>query len=274
LEAGGTYANHFTTPSPACHRRALMSWFRVDDTLAAHPKTRRAGLAAMGLWTVAGSWSSQQLTEGFIPEWFVATWPQGKTLARRLVLAELWDEAKDGDERGWLFHDWTDANPTAEKEKERRRKARDRQRRLREKSAAKREEALDKALDESLSRGTSRVTDSVSHGAPSRPDPSRSSLPTEETSKTSQGGVTEVVARASNPPLYPDHCPDHQVAVPPPCGGCQKQKAANKARAEALPDYRLRVVPPLCGECDERWIETPTGLAKCPRCYPTEMRTA
>jgi hypothetical protein len=62
-----------------------MSWFRVDDTLAAHPKTRRAGLAAMGLWTVAGSWSSQQLTEGFVPDWFVATWPQGKKLAAQLV---------------------------------------------------------------------------------------------------------------------------------------------------------------------------------------------
>jgi hypothetical protein len=48
-------------------------------------------------------------------------------------------------------------------------------------------------------------------------------------------------------------------------------RQANKARAEALPDYRLRVVPDLCGECDERWIETPTGLAKCPNCYPREM---
>jgi hypothetical protein len=124
-----------------------MSWFRVDDTLAAHPKTRRAGLAAMGLWTVSGSWSSQQLTEGFVPEWFVATWPQGKKLAQQLVVAGYWDPAKQDDEQGWQFHDWTDANPTAEKEKERRRKARERQRKLRERSAEKREEALDKALE-------------------------------------------------------------------------------------------------------------------------------
>jgi hypothetical protein len=123
-----------------------MSWFRVDDTLAAHPKTRRAGLAAMGLWTVAGSWSSQQLTEGFVPEWFVATWPQGKKLAAAArPRRATGSPPKQDDEQGWLFHDWTDANPTAEKEKERRRKARERQRKLRERSAAKREEALDKA---------------------------------------------------------------------------------------------------------------------------------
>jgi hypothetical protein len=50
-----------------------------------------------------------------------------------------------------------------------------------------------------------------------------------------------------------------------------KQKRLNAQQAEKLPDYRLRVIKPLCGECDERWIETPDGLAKCPNCYPQEM---
>jgi hypothetical protein len=212
-----------------------MTWFRVDDTLAAHPKTRRAGLAAMGLWTVAGSWSSQQLTEGFVPEWFVATWPSGKKLARQLVVAGYWEESEDGDETGWLFHDWTDANPTAEKEKERRRKARERQKKLRERSAAKREEALDKALDEEMSRGTSRVTDAVSHGAPTRPVPTRPCLPTEDTSKTSQGGVTEVDARPSAPPLYSDRCQRHgDIAEPGPCGECADARKASQRRTITL----------------------------------------
>ena len=243
-----------------------MSWFRVDDTLAAHPKTRRAGLAAMGLWTVAGSWSSQQLTEGFVPDWFVATWPQGKKLAAQLVTAGYWEPAEIDGEQGWKFHDWTDANPTAEAEKERRRKARERQRRLRERSASKREEAFDKAFEAELSRGTSRVTDAVSHGAPSRPDPSRPLTTTQE------GGATYVSRDAATPPRFPDHCDEHaDVAVPGRCGDCKDQREANRASAERLPDYRLRVVPPLCGECDERWIETPDGLAKCPRCYPQEV---
>jgi hypothetical protein len=88
----------------------------------------------------------------------------------------------------------------------------------------------------------------------------------------SEGGSHVSKGSAFAPPRFPDHCPDHaHVEVPPKCGGCQKQKQANKARAEALPDYRMRVIKPLCGECDERWVETASGLAKCPRCYPTEM---
>jgi hypothetical protein len=202
-----------------------MSWFRVDDTLAAHPKTRRAGLAAMGLWTVAGSWSSQQLTEGFIPEWFVATWPHGKKLAAQLVAAGYWDATTIDDEPGWQFHDWTDSNPTAEMEKERRRKARDRQRRLRERSADKREAAFDKALDEELSRSTSRVTYAVSNGAPTRPDPTRPIT-------TQEGGGSHVSsATASAPPRFPDHCQRHaDDAEPGPCGDCADARKANRAK--------------------------------------------
>jgi hypothetical protein len=247
-----------------------MSWFRVDDTLAAHPKTRRAGLAAMGLWTVAGSWSSQQLTEGFIPDWFVATWPNGKKLARALVVAGYWEDAKDGDETGWLFHDWTDANPTAEKEKERRRKARDRQRRLREKSAAKREEALDKALDEAMSRSTSRVTDAVSHGAPSRPDPSRPSLPTEESQNedSSKGGSHVSRGSASAPPLFPDHCDEHaNNPKPGKCGDCADARKVRRVLSVVGPANPATV--PHCGECDEtRHRETPFGVIRCPECHP------
>lgn len=229
----------------------------------------------MGLWTVAGSWSSQQLTEGFVPEWFVATWPNGKKLARALVEAGLWNEA-DGPEPGWTFHDWTDANPTAEKEKERRRKARERQRRLREKSAAKREEALDKALEEQLSRGTSRVTNSVSHGAPTRPDPSRSSPPTEVTNygTTSEGGVTEVDAREGDPPLFPDHCTRHQNTYDPPnCGQCADARKTRLRLASVGPHNPA--TKPHCGACDEaRLLSTRFGTIPCPDCNPAAERSA
>jgi hypothetical protein len=115
------------------------------------------------------------------------------------------------------------------------------------------------------------VTDDVSNGAPSRPYPSRPdpSSPDGEEGSSSRGG-SHVSSETPKPPLYPDHCAAHAfVAVPGKCGDCADARKANKAAAETLPDYRLRIVPPLCGECDERWIETPDGLAKCPRCYPT-----
>ena len=86
--------------------------------------------------------------------------------------------------------------------------------------------------------------------------------------ETSRGGVTEVDAHAS-PPLFPTHCRRHaNTAEPGPCGDCADARRAHAARQQALPDYRLRVVKPLCGQCDERWIETPDGLAHCPRCSP------
>jgi hypothetical protein len=87
----------------------------------------------------------------------------------------------------------------------------------------------------------------------------------------SQGGSHVSSGSGSAPPRFPDHCTRHaDVPIPGKCGDCKDTREANRYAAEQLPDYRLMVVPPLCGECDERWIETPSGLAKCPRCYPQE----
>lgn len=98
-----------------------MTWFKVDDTLAAHPKARRAGLPAIGLWAVAGSWSSQQLEDGFVPGWFVESWPSGRKLANALVSAKLWTPAvKEGD-KGWQFHQWDERQPSSDTVKAERR---------------------------------------------------------------------------------------------------------------------------------------------------------
>ena len=67
-----------------------MTWFRVDDTLAMHPKVYAAGNAAMGLWVRAGAWSMQQLTDGdrsrpIVAVGFNSERYQGRNLALRLV---------------------------------------------------------------------------------------------------------------------------------------------------------------------------------------------
>lgn len=92
-----------------------MTWFKVDDHLHSHPKTWAASLAAMGLWSVAGSWSSDQLTDGFIPEHMAMALSRGQIeLADELVLAGLWERT----EKGYQFHEWdrdadgTIRNPT------------------------------------------------------------------------------------------------------------------------------------------------------------------
>jgi hypothetical protein len=81
--------------------------FRVDDGLHNHPKARKAGLEAMGLWNVSGSWCMGYLTDGFVPDWYVRGWPKGLTLARRLVEAGFWTPAVKDGEKGWQFHEFT-----------------------------------------------------------------------------------------------------------------------------------------------------------------------
>lgn len=85
-----------------------MTWFKVCDTLWGHDKAEAAGLEAMGLWVLAGSKCGQQLTDGFVSHQSVAKCGGTPEIAARLVKAGLWVEV----EGGYLFHDWTDNNPT------------------------------------------------------------------------------------------------------------------------------------------------------------------
>lgn len=88
-----------------------MPWFRVDDQIHSHPKARRAGLAAMGLWALAGSHCMNYLTDGVVESWFVEAWPDGPALAARLVEVGLWRQHP----QGWEFHDWDGYQPSREK---------------------------------------------------------------------------------------------------------------------------------------------------------------
>ncbi len=89
-----------------------MSWFKVDDKLHDHRKARKAGKAAMGVWVLAGSWSMDNETDGFIPDDVLTRWG---TLAdaRKLVSAGLWDRETFDGETGHRFHDWSRFQPSA-----------------------------------------------------------------------------------------------------------------------------------------------------------------
>jgi hypothetical protein len=109
-------------------------WFKVDDRFHHHPKAIAAGPAAIGLWTLAGSWSADHLTDGFIPRHCLASItpdPHRARLAKRLVAAGLWDEVPG---EGWQFHDWGDEGRqrTSEQVKAERKATRERQARFRE----------------------------------------------------------------------------------------------------------------------------------------------
>lgn len=92
-----------------------MAWFKADDQLPFHPKVLAAGNAAMGLWIRAGTWSSSQLTDGFIPT-AIASAMANECDADALVDANLWDRVNGG----YQFHDWADFQPSAEEERAKR----------------------------------------------------------------------------------------------------------------------------------------------------------
>lgn len=73
-----------------------------------HPKVRKAGLESIGLWLVSGTYCTDYLTDGAVPEWFVISWPKGKVLAKKLVEADLWETTPDG----WRFKSWKEYQRT------------------------------------------------------------------------------------------------------------------------------------------------------------------
>ena len=90
-----------------------MAWFKVDDKLHAHRKTRAAGKAALGLWVLAGSWCMDNDYDGFVPADIIKVWGCTKVDAERLVTAGLWKVATHKGEEGWRFHDWSRFQPSA-----------------------------------------------------------------------------------------------------------------------------------------------------------------
>jgi hypothetical protein len=198
-----------------------MTWFKVDDKFHSHSKTRKVlaeAPAALALWAVAGSWSSDNLTDGFVPDhqlpWLI---PMGSDdMARQLVSARLWRRVRGG----YQFHEWssdadgTKRNPTrTEVEGERRKKA-----------EAGRKGGLARVKAASSSRDASSTSQArASAGAtgvldpPTRPDPSFI------------GGALSgppTPARTQPPsPLCSEHENDPE---PPPCGRCADARRARE----------------------------------------------
>ena len=81
----------------------MNDWGRIHRKLHDHPKTRAAGLKALGLWTICNSWSRDNRTAGFIPDHFVEESPE---VADKLVTAGLWLKV----EGGYRFKDWDEWN--------------------------------------------------------------------------------------------------------------------------------------------------------------------
>ena len=114
---------------------------RIDDRLHSHPKVRRAGAAAVGIWATAGSFSMAYQTDGFVPRYYIDGWGRtGHSAAARLVEVGLWEPAERDGEQGWRFHDWSDYQPLSDDISTKRERGAARARRYRLKLSAQDEE--------------------------------------------------------------------------------------------------------------------------------------
>lgn len=140
-----------------------MTWFKVDDGFALHPKAALAGNSAIGLWTRGGSWCAAHLTDGRLPRAMLAPLGGRARDAARLVNVGLW--VPDGDH--YIYKDWEQYQPSRDNV------------RARQKADADRKAEWRRKQQEQESQRDSERTDGVTDGgipeesAHTRPDPTR-----------------------------------------------------------------------------------------------------
>jgi hypothetical protein len=117
-----------------------MTWVRIDDGFADHPKVVKIGTVALAIHVWAICHCARHLTDGRIAHEDLAGCPwvfKRSALRRaigRLEGTGLWDAC----EGGWQVHDYLDYNPDAASVREERRRAAERQRRWRERQKQRR----------------------------------------------------------------------------------------------------------------------------------------
>jgi hypothetical protein len=153
-----------------------VTWFKVDDTFYRSRKVRRLGkdrVPCVGLWTLCGDWSADNLTDGFVPWEIVEDWDEDRRWAVRLIQAALWFETEHDGEHGVQFHDWADWQPTRDQVVQRRKADAERRARWRD---AKRHASPD-AVTEAASPVSSRSESRSESREVSRRDTRRESRP-------------------------------------------------------------------------------------------------
>lgn len=218
--------------------------FRVAETAPEHPKLRAVGLAAFGLWAAAGAYSMRELTDGWVPDYWVQTWPGGKKQATALVQVGLWYREPRHGLPGYQFHDWTDYQRSAAKVQEDRRQGRERAKRSRERSGE---------------RHSERTPSPAANVRPESHDSralTRALTPGGSVGREASGNEREQPRNAPRP-----RCPKHAQLPPdqriPDCGACKQlrleaeQQAADQAERDAAERRARRAAIDACQLCDD-----------------------
>jgi hypothetical protein len=174
-----------------------MGWFKIDDQLFSHPKVLsidpRYRLAAMGLFTLAGSWSSSHLTDGVVPEHCVSLMQGTRKQAAALVQAGLWDVHP----HGYTFHDWANYNPTRDEVLAKRQVRAAAGKLGGKQSASKRASKVQANASAPASPIVDVCFDHVSTPVPARPDPT-TTAPTVLPSASPNGAAPTPAAESLN----------------------------------------------------------------------------
>jgi hypothetical protein len=217
-------------------------WFLVDDRFHSHPKAAAASLAALGLWTVAGSWARDHLQDGEIPEHMITSLSRGATgLADELVSCGLWRRTK----AGYRYHQWTADGDGSPRNTTRSEAIAQRQRKSsggalgnhRRWHAARGVNVDDCAYCQPkrgspTDRTTDRSTDRGSDRTPNPPVP----VPVPGPNGGKGGGKSSPTPAVHSPPTPPvdnqprqpppRHCPRHPDGTTRNCGPCKDARLA------------------------------------------------
>lgn len=158
-----------------------MPWFKVDDGFHGHPKVIELSLPAVGVWTLAGSWCANYLTDGQISMRSIRRLGGDEPEAIELVEADLWRDLGDGN---YQFKDWEDYQPLKESVESEREAARERMQAVRAKkkgSSPKRSEDVQANNTGTFADDSAEVR--VTPSRPSQPDPEGSKEPSPDAAK-------------------------------------------------------------------------------------------
>lgn len=245
-----------------------MPWFNVDDGFANSKPvmriSRRYRPLAVGVWTLTGSWSAKELTDGYVPDAVVEEYGGTTRITELLIECELWERA----EGGVRFRNWSKWQKTRQQVLDYRAAEAERKRRQRERRSARvnGESLLEEPPEEGCPAG---VPSGVPPGRDAESDiPIPKPLPI-PTVVTKGGELTRVDATNPDPPRCPLHANDPN---PPACGGCadarrldDERRAAQARQAAARKAARRQAVLD-CPVCDDNgWVDTDHGVTRCPQ---------
>jgi hypothetical protein len=137
-----------------------------------HPKFLMISEEATALWIRALAYTNGSKTDGFVPSAALCLLSRSKrstNVARELVAVGLW-ETVDG---GWMFHDWSEYQPSRESVIASRGAAAERAQRSRERRAARHGDGAPHVTSDVTPHVTRDVRGACASPDPTRPDPTR-----------------------------------------------------------------------------------------------------